>query len=91
MDLVWVTEAKYISDYKIRLLFNNGVKGIVDLKDSISGSVFKPLKNINYFKTFTQNSWTIEWDCEVDFAPEYLYDLAVEQQEKAHNTMHISH
>ena len=70
MDLVWVTEAKYISDYKIEFIFNDGLKSIVNLKNSIKGKVFEPLKNINYFKKFKKNSWTIEWDCEVDFAPE---------------------
>lgn len=75
--LIKVTNAKYIEDYKIEFIFNDGVKGIVDLKDSIKGLVFEPLKNIDYFKTFTKNRWTIEWDCEADFAPEYLHDLAV--------------
>ena len=75
--LIKVTDAKYVEDYKIEFVFNDGVKGIVDLKDSIKGLVFKPLKNIDYFKTFTKNRWTIEWDCEADFAPEYLHDLAV--------------
>ncbi len=75
--LIKVTDAKYIEDYKIEFSFNDGVKGIVDLKDSINGLVFKPLKDIDYFKTFTKNRWTIEWDCEADFAPEYLHDLAV--------------
>lgn len=75
--LIKVTDAKYIEDYKIEFIFNDGVKGIVDLRDSIKGLVFKPLKNIDYFKTFTKNRWTIEWDCEADFAPEYLHDLVV--------------
>lgn len=75
--LIKVTDAKYIEDYKIEFVFNDGVKGIVDLKDSIKGLVFKPLKNIDYFKTFTKNRWTIEWNCEADFAPEYLHDLAI--------------
>ncbi len=79
MDLIWITQAKYLSDYKIQLVFNNGFKGIVDLKDSLKGSLFEPLKNKEYFKTFKKNAWTIEWNCNADFAPEYLYRLA--QQE----------
>ncbi len=77
--LLKVKEAKYIKDYKIEILFNNGVKSIVDLKDSINGVVFKPLQNIEYFKQFTKNRWTIEWECNADFAPEYLYDLAIKK------------
>jgi hypothetical protein len=75
MNLIWVTEAKYVSDYKIMLIFNDGIQGIVDLKNSIKGKIFKPLQDIEYFKRFNKNKWTIEWDCEADFAPEYLYQL----------------
>ena len=78
--LLKVIDAKYVNDYKIELLFNDGVKGVVDLKDSIKGLVFKPLKNIEYFKKFTKNRWTIEWDCDADFAPEYLHDLAIKKK-----------
>jgi len=80
--LLKVTEAKYSDGYKIELVFNDGLKGIADLKDSIKGLVFKPLKNIEYFKKFTKNRWTIEWDCDADFAPEYLHDLAVGKNRK---------
>lgn len=75
MHLIWITDAEYLSDYKIKLLFNDGVQGVVDLKDSLDAKIFEPLKNKDYFKAFNRNSWTIEWPCEVDFAPEYLYKL----------------
>lgn len=78
--LIKVTKAIYLEDYKIELLFNDGFKGVADLKNSINGQVFKPLKNKDYFKSFTQNRWTIEWDCEADFAPEYLYELVKKQK-----------
>lgn len=80
MNLISVTDAKYLNDYGIELVFNDGLKGIVNLKDSLKGKVFEPLKNIDYFKKFTRNGWTIEWDCEADFAPEYLHDLAMSKQ-----------
>ena len=73
--LLKVTEATYLEDYKIKITFNDGANGVVDLKNSIKGQVFKPLQSIEYFKTFTQNTWTIQWDCDADFAPEYLYKL----------------
>ena len=89
MTLVWVTEANYVSDYKIKLSFNNGVEGIVDLKGSIKGKVMEPLKDMNYFRKFKQNSWTIEWDCEADFAPEYLYNMAVEKHKSINFTENV--
>lgn len=77
--LLKITKATYLKDYMIKLTFNDGLKGIVDLKNSIKGQVFKPLQNIEYFKTFTQNRWTIEWDCDADFAPEYLHELVIKK------------
>ncbi len=76
MDLIWVIQAEYLSDYKIQLVFNDGFKGVADLKDSLKGGVFEPLKDKEYFKKFKKNSWTIEWESKADFAPEYLYKLA---------------
>ena len=74
--LIKVKEAKYINDYKIQLSFSDGLTSIVDLKDEIYGEVFEPLKEIEYFKSFTQDRWTIGWNCGADFAPEFLYELA---------------
>ena len=51
-----VVDAKYIKDYRLWLKFNDGKSGEVDLAERISwGEVFKPLKNINYFKNFCFN------------------------------------
>jgi len=82
MMLIKVVKANYVDGYKIKLTFNDGLNAIVDLKDKVFSDhrdVFKPLRDINYFKTFTQNRWTIEWGNELDLAPEFLYELAIEQ------------
>ena len=70
-----VKNAKYLEEYKILLEFNNGVKKTVDLKDKLNGEVFKQLKDINYFRTFTIRYNTIEWNNGADFAPEYLFEI----------------
>ncbi|PIE86117.1 MAG: hypothetical protein CSA05_02210 [Bacteroidia bacterium] len=87
MKLLKVIKAKYVNDYKINLLFNNQYSAIVDLQDSIFSDkreIFKQLQDIDFFKSFTQNSWTVEWENGIDLAPEFLYDLAMKQT-KAHN------
>lgn len=71
---IWIVKADYIKEYEIELEFNNGVSGMVDLKDDLDLPVFEPLKDISYFKNFKLNSWTIEWENGADFAPEFLYD-----------------
>lgn len=70
-----VVKAEYIEGYKIKLDFNNGVTKIVDLSESLKGSVFLPLKEMDYFKNFSIKFNTIEWDNGADFAPEYLYKI----------------
>ncbi len=70
-----VIKANYLNGYKIFLEFNDGVSKTVDLENELNGEVFQPLKNMNYFKTFSIKFNTIEWDNGADFAPEYLYQI----------------
>ena len=75
--MIEVLNAKYVDDYKILLEFNDGKIGIADLNESLWGGIFEPLKNPEYFKTFSLSSVmnTLVWDNGADFAPEYLYEL----------------
>lgn len=75
MGIRWITEATYISDYKIALAFNDGRKGEVDLEGQLQEAIFQPLQEKAYFKSFKLGEWTIEWENGADFAPEYLYEL----------------
>ena len=72
-----VVKAEYLNEYKIKLWFNNDVIKVVDLSDSLNGEAFSPLKNADYFKSFTVKFNTIEWENGADFAPEYLYEIGV--------------
>ena len=70
-----VKEAKYIAGYSLEIVFNNRIKKVVDLSNSLNGQVFAPLKDIQFFKQFRINFNTIEWENGADFAPEYLFEL----------------
>ncbi len=75
-----VKKAKYLNDYKIQIEFTNKKTKIVDFKaalDNFIGPIFKPLKNIDYFKTFkiSEGIATLEWDNGADIAPEFLYEI----------------
>lgn len=70
-----VVKAEYVDGYKVRLWFNNNVTKVVDLKSSLKGEVFEPLKDLDFFKRFTIKYNTLEWENGADFAPEYLFDL----------------
>ncbi len=75
MELIKIVDARYIEGIKIELHFNDGKSKIVDLSNEIYGEVFEPLKDIDYFKKFTLNPFTIQWENGADFSPEYLYEI----------------
>jgi hypothetical protein len=75
MELIKVVDARYLEGYKIEFRFNNGITKIVDLTHEIYGEVFEPLKDIDYFKNFTLNPFTIEWENGADFSPEFLFRI----------------
>ena len=76
-----VIKAQYIKDFQLLLEFNNGVEMTVDLENELNGTVFTPLKNMEYFKNFSIHYNTIEWDNGADFAPEYLFQVGKQQDQ----------
>jgi hypothetical protein len=77
MELIKVVHARYLEGYKIEFRFNNGITKVVDLTNEIYGEVFEPLKDIDYFKNFTLNPFTIEWKNGADFSPEFLFRIGL--------------
>ena len=74
-----LARAEYLRDYKIRVTFNDGIQGIIDLEGELWGEVFEPLKNTNVFRRFRVDCDldTIVWPTGADLAPEFLYERAV--------------
>jgi len=72
MELIKITNANYIKDYIIHFKFNNGIEKDINLETELWGEVFEPLKDLNLFKNFKLNKWTIEWENGADFSPEFL-------------------
>jgi hypothetical protein len=72
-----VSKAVYIDNYNIALTFNNGETKVVDLENELNGEVYKPLREVEYFKNFQIKFNTIEWANGADYAPEYLYEIGV--------------
>lgn len=80
MRNIKVTNAEYLSDYKIDIEFSDGIRNTIDLKDELWGEVFKPLNDVNYFKNFKLNPFTIFWENGADFSPEFLHELALKNE-----------
>ena len=71
-----VIRAEYVGGYRIKLWFNNNVIKTVDLKSSLNGIVYEPLKYIKSFKNFLVKYSAVKWENRACFAPEYLFYLA---------------
>lgn len=77
-----ISDVEYVNGYQLELTFNNGEVYTLDLKDNLSGEIFKPLRDPKMFTQFGLINGTLEWSNGADFAPEFLYDLALEQNRK---------
>jgi hypothetical protein len=71
-----VVAAKYVAGHGVYVRFNDGTEAEVDLFDSLTGPIFQPLKDLEYFRSFRIEGHTLAWPNGADFAPEYLYGLA---------------
>jgi hypothetical protein len=74
-----LTEAEPMSGYRVRVHFEDGTKGEVDLSYLLDyGGVFAPLRDPDYFRQLRADpeAGTIVWPNEADIAPETLYERA---------------
>ena len=44
--ILHVREARYVRDYVLRLRFNDGAEGEIDLESELDGEDFAPLKDL---------------------------------------------
>jgi hypothetical protein len=77
--MLLVTDARYLGDYRVWVMFSDGTSGEVDLSSRLHGPVFEPLKDLALFSKvrFDAEADTIVWPNGADLAPEFLHDLAV--------------
>lgn len=73
-EILTVKKAEYVDGYKLRILFSNGSEKIFDFAGELTKGICRKLKDIDYFKRFTIDPFTIDWNNEIGFAPEYLYN-----------------
>ena len=75
-----IENAHYQNDYKVLLAFDNGARGVVDLKDFVfdkNCGVFKKLQDQEQFKNFIIENHTLVWKNGLDLAPEFLHKLLI--------------
>lgn len=71
-----VVEARHLGGHTLWLKFRDGTCGEIDLRPSLQGPVFEPLRSVDYFKEFSihPDFRTLVWPNGADFAPEFLHD-----------------
>jgi hypothetical protein len=77
MDLLTVTDVKYLGDYVLRCAFNSGVVKKVDMTPLLAFPAYNELKDENLFKQFSLDD-TIFWSTGADISPEWLFENGVE-------------
>lgn len=74
-----VIDVDYLQDYTLALTFSDGKKKVCDLKPYLSGSIFGELMDKDKFIQYGLTRITIEWVNGADFAPEFLYEIGIEE------------
>lgn len=77
--MLHILKAEYVSDYKIRVEFNDGFASVIDFENTIQNDhrpVIRNLSDITLFRDFRIAANTIAWGNGVDFAPEFIRSLA---------------
>ena len=77
-----IHSVRVCDDYCLECGFTNGETLRVNLRDELYGDVFAPLLDAIVFAQARINpdTLTVEWENGADFAPEFLYQIAMQQQ-----------
>ena len=86
--MLHVTSFKHIQNHTVWIQFNDGTHGIANLNEELTGSIFFPLKDPDFFKRALIGSveQTLVWPNGADFAPEFLKKLIIDQAKTIHKT-----
>lgn len=75
-----VSNVIVLDNYILKLQFDDGNSGLFDCKPYLDKGVFKKLRDIEEFNKVKIAFGTIEWPCGVDFDPEGLYEMCIDQK-----------
>lgn len=71
--LIDVTEVQALDGYRISVSFEDGKRGVFDMRPYLGRGVFKALENPAYFRLVSVENGTASWPNGADMAPERLY------------------
>ncbi len=62
-----------LSEYQLRVHFENGKMGIFDIRPYLSSEVFIPLLESDAFTKVRNGRYYIEWECGADLSADTLF------------------
>lgn len=69
-----VTEVHVLPGHKLSVLFEDGLKGTVELSERLAGPLFSPLRDETLFSQAYIEHGTVVWPNGADLAPDTMYD-----------------
>ena len=77
-----LVSVEHVKAYRIRVAFEDGTAGEIDLESELWGEVFEPLRDLVVFSSFRLDGTlnTITWPTGADLAPEFLYGSVVDDR-----------
>jgi hypothetical protein len=79
MNMIWVTDAKPLADYRLWVRFSDGIEGEIDLKEFVNSDprpIVVALRDRENFSAIRVEMDTVVWANGFDLAPEFLYARA---------------
>lgn len=73
-EILCVTKAEYVGGYTLLIAFSNGARRLFDFSKEFGKGICHKLQDMDYFKRFTLDPFTVDWNNEIGFAPEYLLE-----------------
>ena len=68
-----VSRAAYVAGHRLHVTFSDGTEKTIDFAGWLNGPVFEPLRDVEYFRRFIVDGWTVSWPNGADIAPETLF------------------
>ena len=75
--LLTITDVEYLGDYTLLCTFSTGEVLLVDFTPLMQKGICRKLQDMDYFRSFRLDPFTVDWNNEIGFAPERLYELGV--------------
>ncbi len=70
-----VAAVRPLSGYRLEVVFDDGLQGVVSLKDRLFGPVFEPLRDWDAFRQVSVDEFgAVSWPNGADLAPDALYE-----------------